>query len=36
MLNAETVVNPLHFVTFENEGWCVQNPDAFLDKGLLA
>ena len=24
------------FVTFENEGWCVQTPGAFLYKSLLA
>ena len=24
------------FVTFENEGWCVQTPEAFLYKSLLA
>ena len=24
------------FVTFENEGWCVRTPGAFLYKSLLA
>ena len=24
------------FVTYENEGWCVQTPEAFLYKSLLA